>query len=236
VTLLTAAVPQPQTAEAVLTWARDAFTATRVALVTSFQVEGMVLLDMALSLGCNFSVVTVDTGRLPEETFQMMELVRERYGVSIQILTPNPAELQPLIALNGPNLFRQSVELRMACCDVRKVRPLDRALNGYDAWISGLRRDQASTRADAGLIERDTPRAGITKLNPLANWTAAEVTAYARRHNVPRHPLYARGYRSIGCAPCSRATAESEDSRAGRWWWESEDAVKECGLHLPRPE
>ena len=147
------------------------------------------------------------------------------------MLTPDPDDVQQLIAVHGPDLFRESVELRLSCCDVRKVRPLNRALREYDAWVTGLRRDQSASRASTPMVARDDAHGGIAKVAPLVGWTRADVEDYLERNNVPRHPLYAAGYTSIGCAPCTRATTAGEDERAGRWWWE-QDSNKECGLHV----
>jgi phosphoadenosine phosphosulfate reductase len=202
----------------------------RVALVASFQAESGVLIDMTSRLGFRPDVLTIDTGRLPVETHAIMEEFRSRYDLRLRVLTPDPGEVRQLISVHGPDLFRESVHLRMSCCDVRKVRPLARALEGYDAWVTGLRRDQSVTRAHTPLLARDDAHGGIIKVAPLVSWTRADVDDYLTRHSVPRHPLYARGYTSIGCAPCTRATTPGEDERAGRWWWE-QGSNKECGLH-----
>jgi thioredoxin-dependent adenylylsulfate APS reductase len=206
-------------------------TYPRVALVASFQAESGVLIDMATRQGIRPDVLTIDTGRLPAETLPVIEQFRRRYDITLRVLTPDPAEVHALVSLHGPDLFRESVDLRLSCCDVRKVRPLDRALRDYDAWITGLRGDQSATRAATPMVATDQAHGGITKVAPLVDWTRADVDEYIERHAVPRHPLYARGFTSIGCAPCTRATAPGEDERAGRWWWEK-DSSKECGLHM----
>lgn len=202
----------------------------RVAVVTSFQAEGMVLLDMAWRLDPDVRVLTLDTGRLPQETYNMMDQVRERYGIDVEVFFPDAAAVEALLHRGGPNLFYDSVDSRIACCNVRKVEPLRRALSGLDAWITGLRRDQSPSRAGVSKVEIDDAHGGIAKLSPLADWTWDQVEAYTREHNVPKHPLYARGYASIGCAPCTRPVKAGEDPRAGRWWWEA-NGSKECGLH-----
>lgn len=207
-------------------------TYPRVALVASFQAESGVLIDMAARLGVRPDVLTIDTGRLPAETHTVIEEFRRRYDISLRVLTPDPDEVKQLVAVHGVDLFHESVELRLSCCNVRKVRPLDRALREYDAWVTGLRRDQSTTRAATPTVARDDAHGGIVKVAPLADWTRADVEDYLVRNNVPRHPLYAAGYTSIGCAPCTRATTAGEDERAGRWWWEQE-SNKECGLHVP---
>jgi phosphoadenosine phosphosulfate reductase len=212
----------------VLAWAYRTFR--RVAIVASFQVESSALIHMAADLVDHPEVVTLDTGRLPEETHELMERIRQRYAVRLHVESPDPGELAELVAGGGPNLFRHSVELRHRCCEVRKVRPLARALVGYDAWVTGLRRDQSAARAATPVVRTDRAHGGIVKVAPLAGWTREQVWAYVRQHGIEYHGLYDRGYRSIGCAPCTRAVAPDEDERAGRWWWER-SAVKECGLH-----
>ena len=204
----------------------------RVALVSSFQAESGVLIDLACRIVEHPEVITLDTGRLPEETHELIEQFRTRYPIRLRVIQPEAAAVEAMTAEHGTNLFRQSVELRMRCCDVRKSQPLTRALAGYDAWITGLRRQQSSTRKATALVAPDPQHGGIAKVAPLAEWTKDQVWEYIREHDVPTHPLYAFGYTSIGCAPCTRATSEGEDERAGRWWWEL-GGVKECGLHLP---
>jgi thioredoxin-dependent adenylylsulfate APS reductase len=202
----------------------------RVAIVASFQAESSVLIDMACSLVKSPDVLTLDTGRLPEATYQAMAEFRNRYPIRLRILFPESSAVEEMTAAHGPNLFRSSVELRHHCCEVRKVRPLARALSEYDAWITGLRRDQSRSRAVTPVVSSDAANGGIVKVAPLATWSHQQVWDYIEVHGVPTHPLYARGYRSIGCEPCTRATGPDEDERAGRWWWE-QDSVKECGLH-----
>lgn len=216
-----------KTAAEILGWALTRY-GDRFAIATSFQKSGMVLLDLAARTGRPFRVFTLNTGRLPEETFSMAETVRARYGVSVEMVLPDDAEVESMVRQHGPDLFFDGVEFRELCCEMRKVRPLGRKLRELDAWATGLRRDQAETRLR-------TPKAavvdGCLKLSPLADWTAADVEEYIRAHRLPVHPLYARGYTSIGCAPCTRPVKPGEDDRAGRWWWE-QDARKECGIHF----
>ncbi len=158
----------------------------------------------------------------------MIAIVRERYGIETEIVLPEPSDVKQMVSIHGENLFYESVESRRLCCDVRKVRPLERKLSTLGAWATGIRRDQSPTRAGTLKVELSaTP----VKLNPLADWTAAQVEEYTRRNQVPVHPLYAQGYASIGCAPCTRPIQPGEDQRAGRWWWE-QDARKECGIHF----
>jgi phosphoadenosine phosphosulfate reductase len=199
------------------------------AIAASFQKEGMVLIDMAhRAAGASCRVFTLDTGRLPEETYQIIDTVRERYGILVETVSPLREELEQMVARHGPNLFYRSQELRALCCEVRKVRPLQRKLGEFKVWASGLRRDQAETRAEVRKVEEID---GRIRLCPLADWSSEQVEQYIRENHVPVHPLYARGYTSIGCGPCTRAVAPGEDERAGRWWWEQQDR-KECGIHF----
>lgn len=190
----------------------------------------MAIVDLACRVagsgGCR--VFTLDTGRLPEETYQMIEVVRDRYGISVETVTPLREELEQMVSAHGPNLFYRSPELRAQCCEVRKVRPLQRKLRELKAWAAGLRREQSETRADVRKVEEID---GRIRLCPLADWSSEQVDRYIRENDVPVHPLYARGYTSIGCAPCTRAVALGEDQRAGRWWWEQQ-IRKECGIHF----
>jgi thioredoxin-dependent adenylylsulfate APS reductase len=215
----------------VLTWAVDALSPS-VALATGLGVEGLVVLDHLMELGRVPRVFTLDTGRLPPETYELMDRVRERYGVAIEVFAPSPADLEPMVRAHGPNLFYRSVQLRQLCCRVRKVLPLRRALAGLDGWITGLRRDQGPTRAGVAKVELDPENGGLLKVNPLADWSSDDVWAYVRSHDVPHNVLHDRGYPSIGCAPCTRAVAAGEDERAGRWWWERPEH-RECGIHGP---
>lgn len=219
------------TPEEVLAWALERWH-PRIAICTSFQAEGMALFDMAWRLNPAVRLFTVDTGRLPQETYDMIERVRDHYGVEIEVRFPDAAKVEAMVHRHGPNLFRRAVEARLLCCHLRKVEPLVDVLAELDAWVTGLRRDQWASRANIRKIEIDHDHGGLAKLSPLADWTVEEVEDYNRAHGVPVHPLYERGFTSIGCAPCTRATAPGEDARAGRWWWEK-NAPKECGIHCP---
>jgi phosphoadenosine phosphosulfate reductase len=216
-----------RTSSELIEWAIATF-GDRFAIATAFQKSGMVVVDLAARTGRPFRVFTLDTGRLPEETLHMADTVRARYGVTVECVTPDPAEVGAMVQEHGPDLFYDGVEFRRLCCDVRKVRPLARKLRELDAWATGLRRDQAETRAT---VPKITDVDGRIKINPLADWTSAEVDEYIRAHDIPVHPLYDRGYRSIGCAPCTRPVEPGEEERAGRWWWERE-SKKECGIHF----
>ena len=217
-------------AESILAWAYDNFS--RPTLVASFQAESSVLIDMACRLRDDVRVVTLDTGRLHPETHEVMDVFRARYGIRLQVVAPDAHEIEGMVAEHGVNLFYNAPELRYLCCDVRKSRPLTRALAGCDAWFSGIRRAQATTRSATPVVSEDRTHDGIAKVAPLARWSTADVWEYIERHDVPQHALYARGFTSIGCLPCTRATRPGEDPRAGRWWWEHGEA-KECGLHWP---
>jgi thioredoxin-dependent adenylylsulfate APS reductase len=215
------------TAAELLAWAARTFGA-RFAIATSFQKEGMIILDIASRIGGDVRVFTLDTLRLPEETLSMIDTVRQRYGIAVEIVRPDAAEVQSMVAQHGADLFYESLENRRLCCEIRKVRPLERKLGELDAWAAGLRRQQSETRSQIAKVERAD---GRVKIHPLADWTAAQVEDYIRENDVPVHPLYARGYATIGCAPCTRAIETGEDERAGRWWWE-QNGHKECGIHF----
>ncbi|HXZ85613.1 MAG TPA: phosphoadenylyl-sulfate reductase [Myxococcota bacterium] len=218
-------------AQQLVQWGLDRFT-PRIALSASFgSPDGMVLLDMMHQLDPKRTrVFTIDTGRLPQETHNLIDRVRERYELEVEVYFPDPERVQKMVRTHGMNLFYESVEKRKLCCAVRKVEPLQRALADLDAWISGLRPEQSVTRQDVTAVEIDLVHEGRIKLNPLATWTKDDVWAYVRKHAVPVNALHAKGYPSVGCAPCSRAIREGEDERAGRWWWEQPEN-RECGIH-----
>jgi phosphoadenosine phosphosulfate reductase len=199
------------------------------ALASSFGVEDMVLTDLIARHQLPIVIFTLDTGRLPDETYALIDRVREHYSVPIEVYYPNTQAIEDYVRNNGINAFYRSVELRQSCCAIRKTEPLARALAGKSAWITGQRRAQSVTRSAVEIEEFDAGHA-MRKFNPLADWSDAEVWAYVRDNKVPYNPLHDRGYPSIGCAPCTRAIEPGEDIRAGRWWWESADQ-KECGLH-----
>ena len=219
------------TATEIVRWALERFE-SRLSLACSFQAEGSVLIDLMHRVrGNDFRVFTLDTGRLNQETYDCMDAIRERYGVKIEVFFPEAGAVEKLVRENGMNLFYDSVDLRKSCCGVRKVEPLTRALKGLDAWMTGLRREQAVTRADVHKVELDRDHGDIVKINPLVDWSHEEVWDYIRENNVPYNRLHKHGYPSIGCAPCTRAVKPGEELRAGRWWWENPN-TKECGLHL----
>jgi len=205
----------------------------RARFATSLAAEDMVLTDAILRGGdavrTGIRVFTLNTGRLHAETLAVLDKVHTHYGYVIEQFTPDAEAIENYVKRHGENAFYESVDLRKSCCGIRKVEPLNRALSHADAWMTGQRREQAVTRSELPFEEVDDAR-GIPKFNPLADWSEAEVWAYLTRHNVPVNALHAKGYPSIGCEPCTRATKAGEDVRAGRWWWESKDS-KECGLH-----
>ena len=207
-----------------------AATEGRIVFTTSFGLEDQVLLHHLAEAGIDADVVTLDTGRLFPETYATWEETERRYGRRIRALHPRHDAVEALVAAQGINGFYRSREARAACCDVRKVEPLRRALAGASAWITGLRAGQSAQRRGVGLVEADGAR-GLLKLNPLFDWTRDSAAAFAHDHQVPINPLHEQGFLSIGCAPCTRAVRPGEPERAGRWWWE-DDAQKECGLHL----
>jgi phosphoadenosine phosphosulfate reductase len=206
----------------------------RPALASSLSAEDMALTHAIAELHVPIDVFVIDTGRLHAETLELLATARRHFGIAIDVLTPDAAQVRDYVEHHGNNAFYDSVDLRHRCCEIRKVEPLARALAGRDAWLTGQRRAQSPERA--GLQEREFDAArGIAKFNPLAAWSDRELNEYIEQHDIPVNPLHARGYPSIGCEPCTRAVRPGEDPRAGRWWWE-QDARKECGLHLHRIE
>jgi phosphoadenosine phosphosulfate reductase len=216
--------------EVAIEWALERFS-PRIGISTAFQLDGIAVLDMAYQIDPNVQVFSVDTGKLPAETHELIAQLRDFYpGLNLTLLEPHPIYVHELTNKHGEHLYYESVEKRMLCCNVRKVMPLTKHLATLDAWITGLRRDQWATRTNIRKVEIDHDHGAIVKLNPLAEWTEEEVRDYIEERGLPTHPLYAQGYTSIGCDPCTRAIKPGEESRAGRWWWES-NAPKECGIH-----
>ncbi len=221
-------------AVALLVWALKTF-APKIALASSFGAEDMVLIDILSKLKPQIRVFTLDTGRLNEETYEVMDRVRRRYQIPVETYFPQAEKVQALERQKGFYSFRESVDNRKECCALRKVEPLGRALQGLDAWVTGLRRSQSATRIEVQKIEPDAAREGLFKINPLADWSQEDVWNYIKKNDVPHNKLHDQGYPSIGCAPCTRAVGPGEDVRAGRWWWENPDH-KECGLHPPKKD
>lgn len=200
-----------------------------LAFSTSLGLEDQAILHAIATIGAPVDVFTLDSGRHFVETLDMIDVSARRYGVAIKVMAPDASDLENLVARDGINGFRASIEARKACCDVRKVRPLRRALKDAKGWITGLRRGQSNGRSDVPFVSFDVAFQ-LLKFNPIADWSLQDLEAYLAMHEVPVNPLHARGFPSIGCQPCTRAIAPSEDIRAGRWWWENLDG-KECGLH-----
>ena len=204
----------------------------KLAFATSLGAEDQVLTDMISRFAPSLAIFTLDTGRLPQETYDLIEATRQKYRLKIEIISPDEAALDAMVTEHGPDLFYQTVELRQLCCGVRKVQPLQRKLKNLDAWICGLRQEQSVTRAELKIADWDEAN-GLVKICPLANWSTEQVWDYLRQNQAPYNRLHGQGYPSIGCAPCTRAIKAGEDIRAGRWWWESPEH-KECGLHAHR--
>jgi phosphoadenosine phosphosulfate reductase len=202
------------------------------AFANSFGAEDMVLTDLICRHAADIEIFTLDTGRLPAETYALMQETQKRYGHCFVAYFPEHHAIEQYLREYGPNAFYDSVELRKRCCYIRKVEPLKRALRAKKAWITGLRREQAPTRTDLGVKEWDEGN-GLAKFNPLIDWTHDDVWGYIRHFQVPYNALHDRHYPSIGCAPCTRSIAVGEDIRAGRWWWENPEG-KECGLHVAK--
>ena len=203
--------------------------AGRSTFSSSFSFEDQVITHALLSRKLPVSIFTLDTGRLFSETYSVWSSTNERYQTSIKAFYPNQNNLEVFVEENGPNAFYASVENRKACCYIRKVEPLKRALAGNEIWITGLRAEHSTSRHDLPQIEWDEANQ-VIKFHPILHWSTDEVADYIRKYNIPYNPLHDRGFVSIGCAPCTRAIKPGEDFRAGRWWWEDADK-KECGLH-----
>lgn len=196
---------------------------------TSFSMEDQVITHEIAESGLPIQLFTLDTGRLFAETYSVWNSTLTRYGIPVKAYYPDRSLLESFVEKNGPNAFYESVENRKTCCQIRKVEPLKRALAGNAVWITGLRAEHSSSRQDLPQLEWDEANQ-LLKYHPLLNWDTAAVKDYIAQHNVPYNPLHDRGFISIGCAPCTRATQPGEDFRAGRWWWE-DSSKKECGLH-----
>lgn len=215
----------------ILTWAVGKFH-PRLTLSASFGApEGMVLLDLLHGIDPTTRVFVLDTGRLHPATYDLIDRVRDRYDKAVEVVFPDHRAVEAMVREKGMNLFYESVENRKACCQIRKVQPMRRHLADFDAYVTGLRRDQNLNRAGTRKLEIDASMGGIVKINPLADWTHERVLEYVGEHRLPVNRLHAQGFPSVGCEPCARAVAAGEDPRAGRWWWENDD-MKECGLHV----
>jgi len=201
-----------------------------VSLACSFSMEDVAIIHIAHEAGLKLGVFALDTGRLNEETYEVADALVERYRLTIDWYFPRHDEVEKLERSEGLFSFRESLDKRHACCAIRKVEPLSRALKGLAGWVTGMRREQSATRSNLAPIEVDTLNGGIIKINPLFDWSEEQLVAYTEEHHLPKNRLYSQGYRSIGCAPCTRAVKPGEDARGGRWWWENAEQ-KECGLH-----
>lgn len=199
------------------------------ALSSSLSFEDQTLTDMMVRIRKDVRIFTLDTGRQFPETYDLIDRTNMRYGIRIEVFFPDYRNVQKMVREHGVNLFYDSVEFRHLCCDIRKVEPLKRALEGVEVWISGLRREQSVTRSDMRMVEYDTAD-DVIKLNPLILWTERQVKDYVNKNGVPYNKLHDHGFPSIGCQPCTRAVKSGENIRAGRWWWEDPDH-RECGLH-----
>lgn len=201
-----------------------------VSLACSFSLEDVAIIDIAHKAGLTLGVFAIDSGRLNEETYEVAEALAERYRLKIEWYFPRHEDVENLESAKGLFSFRESLENRHECCRIRKVEPLGRALKGLAGWVTGMRREQSVTRCELQAIERDDLNGGILKINPLLNWSEAELISYCEKNRLPQNRLYTQGYRSIGCAPCTRAIGPWDQVREGRWWWENAEH-KECGLH-----
>jgi len=202
----------------------------KVALACSFSLEDVVIIDLLQRLAPQVKIFAIDTGRLPEETYEVAEALVERYGLKIDWYFPDRSKVENLLKTKGSFSFRRSLEERHQCCQIRKLEPLKRALAGRDGWITGLRRAHSESRQQLSALEIDVINGNLIKINPLLDWNDEQLHDYVQQHRLPVNRLYHAGYTSIGCAPCTRAIAAGEHPRAGRWWWEAAEH-KECGLH-----
>lgn len=214
--------------EEVIAFAAEKF-GDKIALSTSLGAEDQALTHMLVNINKDTRIFTLDTGRLFPETYDLISRTSKKYKKEIEVFFPDKDKVQKMVNLNGINLFYDSIENRKSCCHVRKIEPLQRAFKGLDAWICGLRAQQAVTRSDAQVFEWDQVN-NIIKINPLVDWDEEKLWDYIKTNKIPYNKLHDKGFPSIGCQPCTRAIMEGEDVRAGRWWWEQPD-TKECGLH-----
>ncbi len=219
-----------KTAQEIVSWAVLEFGVEHLALASSMGAEDQALTDILWVHEPQAHIFTLDTGRLPQETHELIQETNAKYGRPLKIVFPEKARVEEMVNLHGPNLFYESLAKRKMCCEVRKVEPLRRELKNYRAWMTGLRRSQAVTRQELPIVEWDETF-GLVKINPLAAWSEKDVWDYLKEKGIPYNKLHDQGYPSIGCAPCTRAVAAGEDIRAGRWWWEQPEH-KECGLHV----
>ena len=217
------------TPQETLTWALDNLH-PRIAMASSFGAEDVAVIDMIMKINPKARIFTLDTGRLNQETYDVMDEIHKKYSLNIEVMFPDHNEVEQMVRVNGMNLFYHSIGNRKLCCGIRKVHPLTRMLSTLDGWITGLRADQTEVRSNANKLEIDSQHNDIIKVNPIINWTWEQTWDYVKKNNVPYNKLHDKGFPSIGCEPCTRAIKSGEPLRAGRWWWEL-DPQKECGLH-----
>ena len=221
-----------KTTEEALQWVSDNLH-PKVAKASSFGAEDAVVMDIMLKINPKFRFFTLDTGRLPQETYDIMDVVRKKYNVTIEVLFPDTQEVQNMVNEKGLNLFYDSVGNRKLCCEIRKVHPMNKMLATLDGWITGLRRDQTKIRENVSMFQIDNGHGGILKINPIIDWSWDQIQEYIKNHDLSYNKLLDKGYPSIGCEPCTRPIKPGEDLRTGRWWWEQGEH-KECGLHIER--
>ena len=221
---------ESKSAQEVLRWAMDTY-GLRLGLASSFGPEDVVLIDIMIKIDKEKTrIFTLDTGRLNQETYDLMDAISKKYDIQIEVFFPEHKEIEQMVRIKGMNLMYESVENRKLCCEIRKVHSLNRALSKLNGWVTGLRREQLITRSHVKKVEIDSSHDNIVKVNPLSDWTNEMVWDYIHKNNVPYNRLHDIGYVSIGCEPCTRAIHPNEDPRSGRWWWET-GTPKECGLH-----
>ncbi len=218
------------TPEEALKWALDNLH-PKLALASSFGAEDVVVIDMLMKINPKARIFTLDTGRLNQETYDVMDAIRKKYNTEIEITFPDAKEVIEMVQVNGMNLFYDSAENRKLCCGIRKVHPLNNMLATLDGWITGLRSDQTQNRGNAQKIEIDEQHDSMIKVNPIIDWTWDQTWDYIKANDIPFNKLHDKGFPSIGCEPCTRSIKPGEDLRAGRWWWE-QSSERECGLHM----
>jgi phosphoadenosine phosphosulfate reductase len=218
-----------KTPQQILKWAIENLH-PKLGMASSFGAEDVAVIDMMMKINPKARIFTLDTGRLNQETYDVMDEIRNRYNINIEVMFPDQNEVEQMVRVNGMNLFYQSMGNRKLCCGIRKVHPLNKMLATLDGWITGLRNDQTQNRAGSKKIEIDEQHNDMIKINPIIDWSWDQTWDYIKSNNIPYNKLHDKGYPSIGCEPCTRAIKPGESLRAGRWWWET-DPEKECGLH-----
>lgn len=220
---------ETKSAQEIVAWALETY-GDKIALASSFSIEDVAVIDMMMKVRKDARIFTLDTGRLNQETYDVMDAIKSKYDIKLEVMFPEREAVETMVREKGFNHFYDSIENRKECCKVRKVQPLRKMLSTLDGWITGLRSEQAVTRSDTPVVEIDEAFGGIAKVNPIISWSEEQTKAYLKENNVPYNALHDKGFPSIGCAPCTRAIKKGEDLRAGRWWWE-DPKFKECGLH-----